>query len=82
MTDGFKCVADPCCWHPAPTGNGICSEHRWQARLTQMRHSPSPTVRTAGWVLTQLHQGGPGPNGDEPGRRAPSRAAAREAEPG
>jgi hypothetical protein len=68
MTTGFKCTADPCCWHPAPQENGICSEHRRQAQLAQMR--PSPAVRAAGWLLTQLHH---------PEHQA---AAAREAEPG
>jgi hypothetical protein len=82
MTTGFQCTADLCCWHPAPTEEGTCSEHRWQARLAQMRHSPSAAVRAAAWLLTQLHQGGPEPAGNEPGRRGPSRAAAREAEPG
>ena len=55
MTCGFKCTADPCCWHPAPAENGICSEHRRQAQLTQMRQSPSAAVRAAAWLLTQLH---------------------------
>jgi hypothetical protein len=82
MTEGFKCAADPCCRHPAPAQNGICSEHHWQARLAQMRHSPSATVRATGWLLTQLHQPRPGPGTGEPGRRGPSRPPQREAEPG
>jgi hypothetical protein len=80
MTDGFQCTADPCCWHPAPSANGICAQHRWQARLAQMRHAPSVVVRAAAWLLTQLHQ--PRPGQDELRHRGPSRAAAREAEPG
>jgi hypothetical protein len=79
MTTGRQCTADPCCPHPA---GGVCSEHRRQARLAQMRHSPSATVRATGWLLTQLHQPRPGPGTGEPGRRGPSRAAEREAEPG
>jgi hypothetical protein len=82
MTTGCQCTADARCPHPAPSVGGVCSEHRRQVRLTQMRHSPSATVRAAGWLLTQLHQPCPGPDTDEPGRRGPSRAAEREAEPG
>ena len=70
MTTGFKCTADPCCWHPAPTQNGLCREHRRQAQLAQMRQSPSPAVRATAWLLTQLHH---------PEHQA---TAAREAEPG
>jgi hypothetical protein len=82
MTDGFKCTADAHCWHPAPSANGICAQHRWQARLAQMRHSPSAAVRAAAWLLTQFHQGGLEADGDGLQRRGPSQAAAREAEPG
>ena len=60
MTTGCQCTADPCCPHPAPTAAGVCSEHRRQARLAQMRHSPSATMRATGWLLTQLHQPRPG----------------------
>ena len=82
MTDGFMCTADPCCRHPAPSADGICAQHRWQARLAQMRHSPSAAVRAAGWLLTQLRQGGLGADGDgpraggylEPRHARPSRA--------
>jgi hypothetical protein len=82
MTDGFQCTADPCCRHPTPSAQGVCSEHRWQARIAQMRHSPSAAVRAKAWLLTQLHLPAPGPDADEPRRRRPSRAAAHEAEPG
>jgi hypothetical protein len=82
MTTGCQCTADPRCPHPSPTAGGICTEHRLQARLAQMRHSPSAAVRATGWLLTQLHQPRPGPDTAEPGRRGPSRAAEREAEPG
>jgi hypothetical protein len=79
MTTGCQCTADRCCPHPAPSAAGACSEHRWQARLALMRHSPSATVRATGWLLTQLHQPRPLPGTGEPG---PRRAAEREAEPG
>jgi hypothetical protein len=82
MTTGFQCTADPCCWHPAPSANGVCGQHRWQARLGQMRHSASAAVRAAAWLLTQLHRPGLDADGDELRNRVPSRAAAREAEPG
>jgi hypothetical protein len=82
MTTGCQCIADPCCPHPAPSAGGVCGEHRRQARLAQLRHSPSATLRATGWLLTQLHQPRPGPGTGEPRRREPSRAAEREAEPG
>ena len=82
MTRGCQCTADARCPHPAPSADGVCAEHHWQARLAQMRHSPSAAVRTAAWLLTQLHQPTREADTDEPGRRGPSRAAAREAEPG
>jgi hypothetical protein len=82
MTGGFQCTADRCCWHPAPSANGICAQHRWQARLAQIRHAPCVAVRAAAWLLTQLHQPGLEQDGDEPRHREPSRAAACEAEPG
>ena len=72
MTDGFKCTADPHCWHPAPTKTGICREHHWQARLAQMRHSPSAAVRATAWLLTQLHQPNRQINGDEVPGQEPS----------
>jgi hypothetical protein len=82
MTDGFKCTADARCWHPAPLANGLCAQHRRQARLAQMRHSRSPAVRAVGWLLTQIHQGGLGADKGEFRRQGSSRATAREAEPG
>jgi hypothetical protein len=82
MTEGFKCTANPCCGHPSPLPGGVCDEHRWQARLSQMRHSPSVAVRAAAWLATQLHQLGPALEGEEPRRREPTWSAAREAEPG
>jgi ketosteroid isomerase-like protein len=82
MTTGFQCAADARCWHPAPSANGICAQHHRQARLAQMRHSPSAAVRAAVWLLTQLHQGDPETDGSEFRRQEKSRAAAREAEPG
>jgi hypothetical protein len=82
MTTGFQCTAGPCCWQPAPSATGVCAQHRWQARLAQMRHAPSAAVRAAAWLLTQLHQGKPEADGGELRHRAPTRAAAREAEPG
>jgi hypothetical protein len=56
MTTGIRCTADPRCPHPAPPETGICHEHRRQARLTQMRQSPSAAVRAAAWIRTQLRQ--------------------------
>jgi hypothetical protein len=53
MTTGCQCTADARCPYPAPSAGGVCTEHRRQAQLTQMRHSPSATVRAAGWLLTQ-----------------------------
>jgi hypothetical protein len=82
MTDGFKCTADPHCWHPAPAQTGICREHHRQARLAQMRHSPSAAVRASAWLLTQLHHPSPETNGDKLRSQESSRTAAREAEPG
>jgi hypothetical protein len=82
MTVGVKRTADPHCWYPAPTETGICREHRWQARLAQMRHAPSAAVRAAAWLLTQLHQASPEPGGAQLQCQESSRAAAREAEPG
>jgi hypothetical protein len=66
VTDGFQCNTDPRCWHPAPSASGVCA-HRWQARLTQMRHSPPAAVRAAAWLLTQLHQPGPKQTATSPG---------------
>ena len=82
MTTGCQCAADAHCHNPAHLAGGLCSEHQWQARLAQMRHSPSLAVRAAAWLLTQPHQPGSDPDTDQPGRRGTSRAAAREAEPG
>jgi hypothetical protein len=81
MTEGFTCTADARCWHPAPSANGSCAQHRRQALLAQMRHAPSAAVRAAVWLLTQLHQPGLGADGGEFRRPGSSRAAAREAEP-
>jgi hypothetical protein len=82
MTEGFTYTADARCWHPAPLANGSCAQHRKQARLAQMRHSPPAAVRAAVWLLTQLHQGGSEADGGEFRRQGSSRAAAREANPG
>jgi hypothetical protein len=82
MTTGFQCTADARCWRPAPSANGICAQHGWQARLAQMRHSQLAAVRAAAWLLTQLRQPGRQVDGDGLRNRAPSRATAREAEPG
>jgi hypothetical protein len=82
MTRGFTCTADARCRNRAHSAGGVCDERRWQARLAQLWHSPSVAVRAAAWLLTRLHQPAAGPGGDEPGCRGPSRAAAREAEPG
>jgi hypothetical protein len=82
MTTGRQCTADRCCPHPAPPAAGVCGEHRRQARLAQMRHSPSATVRATGWLLTQLHPPCPLPSTGEPRRQEPSQAAEREAGPG
>jgi hypothetical protein len=82
MTTGCQCTADARCPHPAPSANGVCAEHRWHARLAQMRHSPSATVRATGWLLTQLHQPSPQADGNEARCRGPTRAAGHEAEPG
>jgi hypothetical protein len=69
MTEGFTCTADACCWHPAPSANGICAQHHRQARLAQMWHSPSPAVRAAAWLLTQPHQTSPGADGASSGAK-------------
>ena len=82
MTTGIQCTADARRWHPARAETAICSQHRRQAQLAQMRQSPSAAVRAAAWLLTQLHQPEREAGRDGPQHRRPSHTTAPEAEPG
>jgi hypothetical protein len=77
MTDGFKRTAGRSCWQPPRPRTGSAASTAGRPGLSQMRHSPSAAVRVTAWLLTQLHQPGPGPDGNEPRRQGPSCAAAR-----
>lgn len=60
MTTGVTCKISPHCPHPAPADSCICAEHRREARLAELRRSPSLALRAIGHVLTLMadHEAG------------------------